>query len=165
MTQLFSLFSITLSMMFLVQSPPLLLSLVIILQTIILASIISMYTMTSWFSFMLLMIYLSGMMIVFIYVSSMASNELFQLNTSHSYYFSFFLVTFMALSGPHISPPSNNMNLLDLSLLQIPITKTMKMYSKSLFTMTILLIIYLLLTMIMVVKTTSFSEGPMRASK
>nr|AXI98711.1 NADH dehydrogenase subunit 6 [Pseudoniphargus ruffoi] len=166
MVQLFSLLSIFLSMMFLLESPPLFLSMVIISQIITLAVIISLFTMSSWFSFMLLMIYLSGMMIVFIYVSSMASNELFYLNTPLMpiiLIMSIILIFLFFTSD--MAMPSNSLNFFDLNLTQISALKTMKMYSKSLFMMTILLIMYLLFAMIMVVKTSSFSSGPLRSAK
>nr|AXI98607.1 NADH dehydrogenase subunit 6 [Pseudoniphargus longipes] len=166
MMQLFSLLSIFLSMMFLLESSPLFLSLIIITQIITLALIISLFTMSSWFSFMLMMIYLSGMMIVFIYVSSMASNELFYINTRMLPLFLIMSIVFTFLFfNSDMQMPSNSLNFLDLNLTQISTLKTMKMYSKSLFMMTILLIIYLLFAMIMVVKNSSFSSGPLRSAK
>nr|AXH38213.1 NADH dehydrogenase subunit 6 [Pseudoniphargus sp. 1-Portugal] len=166
MTQIFSMFSILLSLMFLLETTPLYLSLVIILQTIILAVILALFTMSSWFSFMLLMIYLSGMMIVFIYVSSMASNELFN-PTRNLMPFSLaaMLILLFLLFPFYYLKPSDSLSHLSLDLLQTTVFKTSSIYSKSLFIMTILLIIYLLLAMIMVVKVSSFSEGPMRSSK
>nr|AXI98646.1 NADH dehydrogenase subunit 6 [Pseudoniphargus morenoi] len=165
MMQLFSCCSIILSMMFLLESSPLFLSVIIIIQTGTLALIISLFSMTSWFSFMLLMIYLSGMMVVFVYISSMASNEMFRLN-SKFLLVSLFLAAFTVVNlTSYMLPPSDSVNFLDINLMQISVIKTMKMFSKSLFTMTILLIVYLLLAMIMVVKNSSFSEGPMRSSK
>nr|AXI98776.1 NADH dehydrogenase subunit 6 [Pseudoniphargus sp. 2-Canaries] len=166
MAQLFSMMSIILSALFLMKSPPLFLSMMIISQTINLAIITALFTMSSWFSFMLLMIYLSGMMIIFIYVSSMASNELFYTNIKMlpSMLLGLTIITSIYLSW-HSFLPSDSMSMLDLNLLQVSVFKTMKMYSKSLFMMTILLIIYLLMTMIVVVKNSSFSEGPMRSHK
>nr|YP_009160742.1 NADH dehydrogenase subunit 6 [Pseudoniphargus daviui]CCB84639.2 NADH dehydrogenase subunit 6 [Pseudoniphargus daviui] len=163
---IFSLCSIILSLMFLLESSPLFLSLMIILQTITLALIITLFTMSSWFSFMLLMIYLSGMMIVFVYISSIASNELFSSNWYLIPLALILLLPFMILLLSSHSPPlSDSLSLLDSNLSEISIIKTMKMYSKSLFTMTILMIIYLLLAMIMVTKNSSFSGGPMRSAK
>nr|AXI98594.1 NADH dehydrogenase subunit 6 [Pseudoniphargus grandis] len=166
MTLLFSLCSVMLSIAFLLGSSPLFMSAVIILQTIALAITISLFAVSSWFSYMLLMIYLSGMMIVFIYISSMASNELFRLNISLPFILLLLLIIASALYfSPHILAPSDSTNLLDLTLTQASVVKTTKMYSKSLFMMTILLIIYLLLAMIMVVNASSFSEGPLRSAK
>nr|AXI98828.1 NADH dehydrogenase subunit 6 [Pseudoniphargus triasi] len=165
MTQFFSMCSLILSFMFLLESSPLFLSVIIITQTITLALIIYISTMSSWFSFMLLMIYLSGMMIVFIYVSSMASNEFFHSN-SRLLPFTVVLSLFVAFLASSFSlNHAESLNLMDMNLTEITVLKTMKMYSESLFIMTILLIIYLLLAMIMVVKNSSFSQGPMRSAK
>nr|AXI98672.1 NADH dehydrogenase subunit 6 [Pseudoniphargus pedrerae] len=166
MTQFFSLCSMILSLMFLLESSPLFLSVIIIAQTITLALIISIYIMSSWFSFMLLMIYLSGMMIIFIYVSSMASNEFFNINSRLLPLMVIFSLILPLLISTSLSfKPAESLNFMALDLTQISTLKTMNMYSKSLFTMTILLIIYLLLAMIMVVKNSSFSEGPLRSAK
>nr|YP_009513825.1 NADH dehydrogenase subunit 6 [Pseudoniphargus carpalis]AXH38203.1 NADH dehydrogenase subunit 6 [Pseudoniphargus carpalis] len=166
MTLLLSSLSLVISVMFLLTISPLFLSLLIILQTITLAVIINMITMTSWFSFMLVMIYLSGMMIIFIYVSSMAANELFFPNNFilTPLFISFAIAT--ALTSSYIlDSPSDYTNELNQTLTKITIFKTMKMYSKPLFIMTILLILYLLLAMIMVSKNSSFSHGPLRSLK
>nr|AXI98633.1 NADH dehydrogenase subunit 6 [Pseudoniphargus mercadali] len=166
MAKYLSLLSFTFSMMFLLSISPLFLSVMIIAQTITLALIINSITLTSWFSFMLIMIYLSGMMIIFIYVSSMASNELFYLN---NFLLVFILAAFIPLTfftmDYSSSSPSDCMNMLSQNLTQITIFKTMKMFSKPLFIMTILLIIYLLLAMIVVSKNSSFSSGPLRSIK
>nr|AXI98659.1 NADH dehydrogenase subunit 6 [Pseudoniphargus multidens] len=166
MTLLLSSLSLVISVVFLFTISPLFLSLLIILQTITLAIIINMITMTSWFSFMLIMIYLSGMMVIFIYVSSMASNELFFPNNYMlAPLFTVFTIA-AALTYSHmLDAPSDYTNELNLILTKITIFKTMKMYSKPLFIMTILLIIYLLLAMIMVSKNSSFSYGPLRSFK
>nr|AXI98568.1 NADH dehydrogenase subunit 6 [Pseudoniphargus elongatus] len=166
MAQLLLMFSVMLSMTFLMGKSPLFLSLIIIVQTITIAIIVNILTLSSWFSFMLLMIYLSGMMIVFIYVSSMASNEFFPLKYSKLMAFvilSIILLTSIFMSNYH--PKSDYINILNLDLTQTTIFKTAKMFAKPLFMMTILLIIYLLLAMIMVVKNSSFSSGPMRSAK
>nr|AXI98763.1 NADH dehydrogenase subunit 6 [Pseudoniphargus sp. 2-Andalusia] len=166
MTQFLSILSLLISVMFLLTISPLFLSVMIIAQTITLALALSASAVTSWFSFMLIMIYLSGMMIIFIYISSMASNELFYSNNLPVV--SLFLLlapfTFMIFNFTHNSP-SDYLNAMDQNMTQITILKTMKMFSKPLFIMTIMLIIYLLLAMIMVSKNTSFSSGPLRSIK
>nr|AXI98698.1 NADH dehydrogenase subunit 6 [Pseudoniphargus portosancti] len=166
MTQMLSAVSISFSIMFLLSVSPLFLSLIIILQTITLALVITMFTMSSWFSFMLLMIYLSGMMVIFIYISSMAANEMFRMN---NYFFIPMIIMLSATTtmifNYSLQEPSDNINVLDMNLIGVTIFKTMKMFSKSLFIMTILLIIYLLLAMIMVSKNSSFSSGPLRSFK
>nr|AXI98789.1 NADH dehydrogenase subunit 6 [Pseudoniphargus sp. 2-Portugal] len=166
MTKFLLLLSLIISMMFLSTISPLFLSMLIILQTIMLALIINMITMTSWFSLMLLMIYLSGMMIIFIYVSSMASNELFFLNNHLllAIFIGFTIFTALIFNLT-FNMTSDYMNMLDQNFTQITIFKTLKMYSKPLYMMTILLILYLLLAMIMVSKNSSFSKGPLRSLK
>nr|AXI98620.1 NADH dehydrogenase subunit 6 [Pseudoniphargus mateusorum] len=166
MTQFLCSLSLVFSVMFLLSISPLFLSLMIISQTIVLSLVINTITLTSWFSFMLIMIYLSGMMVIFIYISSMASNELFYLN-SPLLVIIFMLVTLFTLLIFNFATykTSDSMNSLDQALTQITIFKTMKMFSKPLFVMTIMLIMYLLLAMIVVSKNSAFSSGPLRSIK
>nr|AXI98841.1 NADH dehydrogenase subunit 6 [Pseudoniphargus unisexualis] len=161
---LFFSFSILLSLMFISSKSPLFLSMTIILQTITISALLALFTVSSWFSFMLLMVYLSGMMIVFIYVSSVASNELFYMNKNNLIFASMIItpIIIMMTMNPIQSEITNTMT---TNYISPSITKTIKIFSEPMYMMTILLIIYILLAMIMVVKNSSFSSGPIRSYK
>lgn len=59
---------------------PLVLGLIIIAQALLVALFNSIFFPSFWFSYMLILIYLGGLLVLFIYVSSLASNE--QINSS-----------------------------------------------------------------------------------
>nr|CTP93717.1 NADH dehydrogenase subunit 6 [Pseudoniphargus gorbeanus] len=165
MTIMLFLFSTLFSMMFISSNSPLLLSIIIILQTITIAIMLTLFTVSSWFSFMLLMVYLSGMMIVFIYVSSVASNELFYMD-KYNYMFVLMFIPLIIMMMPNMENTQSEVtSTLTMNYTSATITKTIKLFSKSLYLMTIMLIIYILLTMIMVMKNSSFSTGPLRSHK
>nr|QQQ88617.1 NADH dehydrogenase subunit 6 [Hyalella nefrens] len=116
---------------------------------------------TSWFSLLLFMLFLSGMMIIFIYVCSLASNETHFYSVTFIYLvlaFTFFMAfsyevnKLMGVSGMLVSSS-------DSAILMC------KVYSFSVYMFIMLLIIYLLITLIVVVKICVISEGPVRIKK
>nr|QQQ88773.1 NADH dehydrogenase subunit 6 [Hyalella tiwanaku] len=116
---------------------------------------------TSWFSLLLFMLFLSGMMIIFIYVCSLASNETHFYSVTFIYLvmaFTFFMVfsyevnKLMGVSGVLVY-------MSDSAILMC------KVYSFSVYTFIVLLITYLLVTLIVVVKICVISDGPVRIKK
>nr|YP_010926790.1 NADH dehydrogenase subunit 6 [Rhopalosiphum maidis]WKF54297.1 NADH dehydrogenase subunit 6 [Rhopalosiphum maidis] len=51
-------------------------NLIILIQTMTLTLMINMITKTAWISFMVFILYIGGLMIIFLYISSIAFNEL-----------------------------------------------------------------------------------------
>nr|AXI98737.1 NADH dehydrogenase subunit 6 [Pseudoniphargus sp. 1-Basque] len=165
MTFLLSYLSIFSSLMFMSMKSPLLLSITIILQTILISIIMTTFALSSWFSFMLLMVYLTGMMVIFIYVSSLASNDLFTMNKSQFIVLLILTTPVLLVMFKSSLPFLTTTNSMPMDYVSSSAMKTIKMYSKPLYLMTVFLIIYILLAMIMVVKNTSFSSGPLRSKK
>nr|AFI13777.1 NADH dehydrogenase subunit 6 [Diuraphis noxia] len=64
--------AITLTMM----KSPLSSNLIILIQTLSLTLMINLINKTSWISFMIFILYIGGLMIIFLYISSIAFNEL-----------------------------------------------------------------------------------------
>nr|YP_010710168.1 NADH dehydrogenase subunit 6 [Lipaphis pseudobrassicae]WCS41468.1 NADH dehydrogenase subunit 6 [Lipaphis pseudobrassicae] len=64
--------AITLTMM----KSPISSNLIILLQTMTLTMMINLINKTSWISFMIFILYIGGLMIIFLYISSIAFNEL-----------------------------------------------------------------------------------------
>lgn len=129
---------------------------------------------TYWFSYILFLTFLGGLLVLFIYVSSIASNELFKNN----FFFTkiiiinfFFIILiriyfFYKLNWINITFNDeinkffnfnlffNNENKINLS----------KLYNNQTFLIIIILIIYLFITLIAVVKITNIFFGPLRPS-
>nr|YP_009542297.1 NADH dehydrogenase subunit 6 [Aphis fabae mordvilkoi]AYU56885.1 NADH dehydrogenase subunit 6 [Aphis fabae mordvilkoi] len=57
-------------------------NLIILIQTMILTLMINMINKTAWISFMIFILYIGGLMIIFLYISSIAFNE-FNINKNY----------------------------------------------------------------------------------
>nr|YP_010734285.1 NADH dehydrogenase subunit 6 [Schrankia costaestrigalis]WEH00719.1 NADH dehydrogenase subunit 6 [Schrankia costaestrigalis] len=162
---------ISMFMMFLIN--PLSMGLMILLQTLLICLFSGMLIKTYWFSYILFLTFMGGLLVLFIYVSSIASNELFK----PSFYSKMFLLTYMLfiillqlllynnLYWMNFSFNSD-MNLFFTNLFfnnenKINLTK---LYNNQTFMIMMMLMIYLFITLIMVVKITNIFYGPIRAS-
>ena len=119
----------------------------ILVQTIIVCLIAWLFLKTSWFSFILFLVFLGGLIVLFIYITRLASNEIIKLNLNNML---ITLFTTMALVIIIIKYLNHQ---IDLKIDLLNQTKTFfNIYSFESLTITGLAIIYLLLTLIVVVK-------------
>nr|APX40080.1 NADH dehydrogenase subunit 6 [Orestia punctipennis] len=142
---------------------PLTCGMILMFQTILIALITGMMNYNFWYSYILFLIMIGGLLILFLYMTSIASNEKFKFNNK------LFLLTLMSL-----------LLMISLFLLdhfyfnylnQISDTKINMMTNSISMNkylnfpnnfMMIMMIIYLFLTLIAIVKITNFSYGSMR---
>nr|YP_010164881.1 NADH dehydrogenase subunit 6 [Jesogammarus hinumensis]QRN71586.1 NADH dehydrogenase subunit 6 [Jesogammarus hinumensis] len=155
------------SVLFVCTKMPLALASLVITQTMLISLSSFITFKTPWFSFILMMLFISGMMIIFVYVSSLASNEQTMMKTNYTPLFLVlapFLLTLCAYNT------SNNLNTTNITTLvedQFNITALLnyKIYTNPIMTLTLTLIIYLLLALVVVVSITSNTKGPLRMKK
>uniref|UniRef100_UPI003002E51E NADH dehydrogenase subunit 6 n=1 Tax=Astyliasula major TaxID=2908877 RepID=UPI003002E51E len=156
--------SMTLSIIFLLLNHPLSMGLILLIQTILLSLISGFMSVSFWFSYMLLLIYLGGMLVLFMYVTSLASNEMFLYSNKILlmiiimpfiffiiYYFNFYY------SLNSYENMENNL-LLNMSTNNF----LLKMYNQPINIITVLIASYLFLTLIAVVKIINIYKGPLR---
>nr|QWB85841.1 NADH dehydrogenase subunit 6 [Dynamostes audax] len=156
--------SIVLSTTFLFLNHPLSFGLIIICQTIMISIITGTLNFSFWFSYIIFLIMVGGMLILFMYMTSIASNEKFKL----SYPLTLF-VTSMILMGlildTLIDKNLTKMMFKNEYLLNSTNTENLMMIKYFNFPnnlIYIMMIIYLLITLIMVVKITNIKYGPLR---
>nr|YP_009973063.1 NADH dehydrogenase subunit 6 [Cancer pagurus]QNH68750.1 NADH dehydrogenase subunit 6 [Cancer pagurus] len=156
-----------LSFLFTRVTHPLSMGLILLTQTIMISLSAGIYTHSFWFSYVLFLIFLGGMLVLFIYVASLASNEMFfaSLMTLLIYTFLFLSFTFLIilldpLITSHFSLASSSSIELNLS----PSQFTMWLYSKTSMNFTLFIVSYLLLTLIVVIKIINLFKGPLRLS-
>nr|WGO57935.1 NADH dehydrogenase subunit 6 [Episymploce sundaica] len=155
--------STLLSISFTQMNHPLAMGLILLVQTVLISMITGMLSQTFWFSYVLFLIFLGGMLILFIYVTSLASNEMFFLSTkmlmAMTMMMFLFIIMFYSLKMS-ITQNQEMMNFLSInSLLMNSLTK---LYNQPTGVITILLASYLFLTLIAVVKITNIFKGPLR---
>lgn len=149
---------------------PLAIGIILLIQTLLICLISGFITKTFWFSYVLFLIFLGGMLVLFIYVTSLASNEIFNfsLNLLIICLLNFLLIYFCVyfldknfLINYLINHEVERLLRIKTILIENSLTLN-KLYNFPINLITIILIIYLFLTLIAVVKITNVFEGPLR---
>nr|UPL65465.1 NADH dehydrogenase subunit 6 [Cymus sp.] len=133
---------------------PLILGIMIIMVTLISSLIMGLMLNSFWFSYIIVIIMLSGMLVLFMYMASVASNEKMNISTimimmSMIMAMLFFIINFYT-----------QMNEMELNKNYLMMLNSL-FSSKSMF-ITLIMIKYLLLSMITVSKIVNIHEGPLR---
>nr|QLY90185.1 NADH dehydrogenase subunit 6 [Zaphne divisa] len=148
---------------------PLAMGLTLLIQTTLVCLTSGLMTKSFWFSYILFLVFLGGMLVLFIYVTSLASNEMFSFSIklmfiSMSIFFIMMITLFfmdknMLLQYSNLETNSIcNMN----SYMMENSLSLNKLYNYPTNLLTILLMNYLLITLIAVVKITNLFKGPLR---
>nr|YP_009758649.1 NADH dehydrogenase subunit 6 [Eysarcoris guttigerus]QIN90467.1 NADH dehydrogenase subunit 6 [Eysarcoris guttigerus] len=146
---------VVLSLVLMTLNHPLSMGLILILQTIMTAMIIGYMIESFLFSYIIIIIMLSGALVLFIYMASVASNEKFKLSLKLSLLsMMMFMFMYIMISYSNKSILFNNNDIDKVSLIKIFNTMTAQM--------TLMMIIYLLFTMIVVSNIAKVTEGPLR---
>nr|UPL65517.1 NADH dehydrogenase subunit 6 [Metacanthus pulchellus] len=149
----------TLSFIFMFLKHPLTMAMAIIMQTVMAAMFVGMMLKSFWFSYILLIIMLSGMLVLFTYMASISSNEKF------SFSFKMMMMSFllfMLLGGYFFYYDSEMEKMSQIININISL---IKLFSSLTMMITILMVIYLFFTMIVVSSIVNIYEGPLRINK
>nr|QKV48561.1 NADH dehydrogenase subunit 6 [Milionia basalis] len=166
-------FILSIIMMFL--NHPLSIGLMILFQSLLMCLLSGMLIKTYWFSYILFLTFLGGLLVLFIYVSSIASNEMFNLSFnlklmmliflslimfSQIYLYIYENMNWMNLSNDmsdndnfFMSMFLNNENKINLN----------KLYNNQTYLIMMMLVIYLFISLVAIVKITNIFYGPLRS--
>nr|YP_009229580.1 NADH dehydrogenase subunit 6 [Hydropsyche pellucidula]ALT58526.1 NADH dehydrogenase subunit 6 [Hydropsyche pellucidula] len=153
---------ITLIMFFI--KNPLNMGLSILTQTLIMCLMLNFNMNFYWLSYILYLIMLGGILILFMYMCSIASNEIIKFNLNLFFFFLFMLFMYMIFiqfnwMWIYINPINlNNLNYF-FSMENLSMTKIYNNYSMY---MSIFLVIYLFILLLMVTMMTNTNKGPLR---
>lgn len=149
---------------------PLAIGLILLIQTFLICLIIGLIIKSFWFSYILFLIFLGGLLVLFIYVTSLASNEIFSFSRKIIFNITFFYIIFIIffiindklilinyLKNFEISKINNKASFFLENRLILN-----KLYNFPTNIISIILIIYLFFTLIAIVKITNIFEGPLR---
>nr|QZK22257.1 NADH dehydrogenase subunit 6 [Amitermes sp. WA_042] len=160
MTKLLMSMSTMTSLMFTQMKHPLAMGLMLLIQTTMVCLISGTMYSSFWFSYILFMIMIGGMLVLFMYMTSLASNEMFSPSNK------MLMATLMLLPILTYMMPTvtNNKEMMTHSTMMENeiLTTTTVMYNQMMGTMTTLLVLYMLLTLIVVVNIINVSKGPLR---
>nr|QZR91966.1 NADH dehydrogenase subunit 6 [Filchnerella dingxiensis] len=141
----------------------------IIIQTLLIGLTAGTLMESFWLAYILFLTFLGGMLVLFIYITSIASNEMFQLKSISVILtgimwliltISFILIDkslYIDLSKNSDTSLTNNiMNFQEMTI------SLNKIYNNPTFMITMMMMIYLFLALLAVVKITNINQGPIR---
>nr|APX40704.1 NADH dehydrogenase subunit 6 [Pachybrachis suffrianii] len=152
------------AILFSMMKHPLSMGLILLVQTIFTSMLTGFMAYSFWFSYIMFLIMVGGMLILFMYMTSIASNEKFKF----SWKVMFILLTLMMLM---VSSLFIDSNILGVNSKPITSLETMEFYQPFFLNSYInyphsiiyfMMVIYLLITLIAVVKITTKVKGSLR---
>nr|BBB16307.1 NADH dehydrogenase subunit 6 [Pagurus sp. D20M] len=158
------------SISFMRVSHPLSTGLILLFQTTLVAVASGTLNKTFWFSYILFLIFLGGMLVLFIYVASLASNEQFSINFNFTMFIiisTLFMTFFIMMMDPIIL--SNKMSMIMSSLMNNYKLSSNSLFNSPIYNMpsaffTFFIISYLLLALLIIVKIMKPHSAPLRLS-
>nr|YP_010049520.1 NADH dehydrogenase subunit 6 [Mirocaris indica]QPL15855.1 NADH dehydrogenase subunit 6 [Mirocaris indica] len=166
---LMSMITIALSLSFARMLHPLAMGLTLLFQTVVICITSGLSTKSMWFSYILFLIFLGAMLVLFIYVASLASNEAFTLSLTliSISLLTIFLGSLFWLLDPLLLSLKTSIesSFIETSQFLFSTQSILStIYNPTSANLTLFIILYLLLTLIVVVKITSTFFGPLRLS-
>nr|ALO77301.1 NADH deshydrogenase subunit 6 [Brachinus crepitans] len=164
-------FSMIMTITFLFMNHPLSMGLILLIQTILISMMTGLFSYSYWFSYILFLVMIGGMLILFIYMTSMASNEMFNFSPKlFLLIMSLILISILMYKSFNLiimNPFLKNSNIMEIMNTMINfknenINSLNMIYNKPNNLITLMLMNYLFLTLIAVVKITDINYGPLR---
>nr|ALO77520.1 NADH deshydrogenase subunit 6 [Mordellidae sp. GENSP01] len=154
------------SILFVASKHPLSMGSILLLQTIMVTMLLGNMAPNFWFSYILFLIMVGGMLVLFIYMTSIASNEKFKISFKNINHFKHINIIISSTTKFSLI---TNMNLNNNEFYQMNINTSfnqliIKFMNWPTMTTMMFLIMYLLITLIATVKITNISYGPLRIS-
>nr|YP_009741245.1 NADH dehydrogenase subunit 6 [Oxytauchira brachyptera]QID48455.1 NADH dehydrogenase subunit 6 [Oxytauchira brachyptera] len=153
-------------------SYPMSMMLLIIFQTLLIGMLTGTIMESFWLSYILFLIFLGGMLVLFIYITSIASNEMLYLKSIISIstlimliIIMYTLILFDKTTFMDWLKNSETMNINKMILFQEMTFSLIKLYNNPTFYITMMMMIYLFLTLIAVIMITNINQGPIRKTK
>nr|QOL00956.1 NADH dehydrogenase subunit 6 [Filchnerella kukunoris] len=142
----------------------------IIIQTLLIGLTAGTLMESFWLAYILFLTFLGGMLVLFIYITSIASNEMFQLK-SISVIFTGIMWLILTISfilldkSLYIDLMKNSdtsLNTNNIMNFQEMTMSLNKIYNNPTFMITMMMMIYLFLALLAVVKINNINQGPIR---
>nr|QPT74095.1 NADH dehydrogenase subunit 6 [Pharnaciini sp. NS-2020] len=154
--KLMMMMNMSLNMIFLFMKHPLSMGMMIIIQTMIISMMTGMMYKSYWFSYILFLMYIGGMMVLFIYMTSLMPNMMFSLPIKNMLMALTVIIILMMINKKYMIINNDMINMYQNKMMLT------KMYNNPVNISLIMLASYLLFTMITVFKITESNKGPLR---
>nr|YP_010946385.1 NADH dehydrogenase subunit 6 [Balta jinlinorum]WGO57103.1 NADH dehydrogenase subunit 6 [Balta jinlinorum] len=150
------------SLMFTQMNHPMTMGLMLLLMTTLTSLLSGMLLQTFWLSYVLMLVFLGGMMVLFIYVTSIASNEMIKMISKKT----IIMITMtMMITSLMINyyPIMENQETTNIMMINTnTLNSLLKLYNNSTSYITTMMATYLFITLIAIVKITNIFSGPLR---
>nr|APX40886.1 NADH dehydrogenase subunit 6 [Psylliodes hispanus] len=153
------------TLMFIMLNHPLTCGLILLIQTIMISILSGLMNYTFWYSYILFLIMVGGMLILFIYMTSIASNEKFKFNQNIMYSLMIMMMIMILLMFMDLYYMNYFFNIHDMKNMNLNFNNNLslkKYFNYPNFNLMFMMILYLFITLIAVVKITNNSYGPLR---
>nr|QWL15076.1 NADH dehydrogenase subunit 6 [Epuraea sp.] len=161
------LFSICLSLsfIFIFLNHPLSLGMILLIQTIIVSLISGKLSYNYWFSYILFLVMIGGLLILFIYMTSITSNKKFKFSFklfSLIIYLSIMTLFILSINQFIFNNFSINMDMTNFIMNKSNSYSSIKFFNNPNYMIMIMIFNYLLITLIAVTKISKTEKGPLR---
>nr|YP_009176419.1 NADH dehydrogenase subunit 6 [Cryptolestes ferrugineus]YP_009176432.1 NADH dehydrogenase subunit 6 [Cryptolestes pusillus]ALI86997.1 NADH dehydrogenase subunit 6 [Cryptolestes ferrugineus]ALI87013.1 NADH dehydrogenase subunit 6 [Cryptolestes pusillus] len=152
------------SMMFMFLNHPLSFGLMLLIQTLNISLLSGMMSINFWYSYMIFLIMVGGMLILFLYMTNVASNEKFEFSLKLTSIFYMFIMSLLLIFLIDYQFFNFKFNYMINNFTQtLEFNQTMsKFMTFPMNLIYIMIIIYLFITLIAIVKITNIKYGPLR---
>nr|ALO77095.1 NADH deshydrogenase subunit 6 [Paramarygmus sp. PAR01] len=153
--------NITMTAIFIFMMHPLSMGIILLSQTIIISMITGNLNQNFWFSYILFLIMIGGMLILFMYMTSIASNEKFKFNNKILIIIPATILMMLIMPKKMMMSINNNETFNFNNSIEFMFTLN-KFMNSTMLMILLFLMIYLLLALIATVKITNFKQGSIR---
>nr|QDA21659.1 NADH dehydrogenase subunit 6 [Trigomphus carus] len=156
------------SFLFTKMNHPMNMGILLLIQTLMTCLLTGIMSITSWFSYILFLVFLGGMLVLFIYMTSIASNEMFQKSNYQLMIMTSLIVIMIGMMVLFMDPMMTSFNNLSEVKSMMNILNNYEenmlanLYSMPNAMITIFMVMYLFLTLIVIVYITKSHQGPLR---
>nr|QOL00553.1 NADH dehydrogenase subunit 6 [Ceracris nigricornis nigricornis] len=161
-------FSNMLNFNFIKLNHPMSMMMFIIMQTFLIGIMTGTMMESFWLSYILFLTFLGGMLVLFIYITSIASNEMFKIKSISIIIIIYMMIIIniiMNIDKMMSTEMIKNTEIMNLNYsinFKEMSTSLVKLYNHPTVIITIMMMIYLFITLLAVVKITNINQGPMR---
>nr|YP_009470619.1 NADH dehydrogenase subunit 6 [Mycopsylla fici]AVF97047.1 NADH dehydrogenase subunit 6 [Mycopsylla fici] len=136
---------------------PILMGLMLLIVTFFFCATIRLMSNSSWISSTLFLIMIGGLMIIFLYTTSICSNQKFKILNIKM------MVIYFTLCSPILFFSKNSfMKLEEMTLMNTYLKEFFKLFMPMNFYSTLFILIYLIFTLMIMINLMNFNMGPMR---
>nr|YP_010561799.1 NADH dehydrogenase subunit 6 [Ammothea clausi]UYX57746.1 NADH dehydrogenase subunit 6 [Ammothea clausi] len=141
---------------------PLFMVIMILMETLLISLMINYINLSFWMSYILILIFLGGMLVIFIYIASLTDNTNFFTKMNMMSFITFLMLIFYMMYMNY-----NNLNLNNYYnnkfnfMMNQPLTSMSTLYNNMMYS-TIIMAVYLMITLFIIVKLCNSNKNPLK---